>query len=66
VEIISTETRPSLTNHPAVDQAMPKLGPALLRRFESDEGYRNFPDTIPCRLYFDNPHPHVSRSSAEQ
>ena len=38
----------SIDVYSAVDEAIPKLGPALLERFESDEGYRNFTDTIPC------------------
>ncbi len=28
---------------------MPILGPTLLRRFESREGYRSFDDVIPAR-----------------
>ena len=27
---------------------MPKLGPALLRRFETDEGYKPFPEALTC------------------
>lgn len=32
----------------AVDATMPILGPTLLRRFESREGYRSFDDVIPA------------------
>ena len=32
-----------------VDKAMPALGPALLRRFESDRGYANFSETLTTR-----------------
>lgn len=32
-----------------VKAIMPRLGPALLSRFESEVGYRNFPETLDCR-----------------
>ncbi|WWC65006.1 uncharacterized protein I303_107620 [Kwoniella dejecticola CBS 10117] len=31
-----------------LDDKIGKIGPALMSRFESDEGYRNFPETIEC------------------
>ena len=31
-----------------LEAAKQTLAPALLRRFESDEGYCNFADTLPC------------------
>lgn len=31
-----------------LDRVMPSLGPRLLRRFESKEGYRAFDDVEPC------------------
>jgi len=32
-----------------LDRAMPQLGPALIQRFESKEGYRTFDDVETCR-----------------
>lgn len=32
--------------------AMPSLGPSLLHRFESKEGYREFDDVKPVREYY--------------
>ena len=29
-----------------VEEVMGRLGPALLRRFESNEGYSDFPETL--------------------
>ena len=33
----------------AVAEAMPRLAPALLRRFESDKGYEPFPEALTSR-----------------
>ena len=35
-------------NEGQIDSVMHKLGPRLLERFESGEGYRNFPETLTC------------------
>jgi hypothetical protein len=35
-------------NESQVEGVMHKLGPRLLERFESEEGYRNFPETLSC------------------
>lgn len=32
-----------------LDGKIDAIGPALMSRFESDLGYRNFPETIACR-----------------
>ncbi|KAK1923298.1 HAD-like domain-containing protein [Papiliotrema laurentii] len=39
--IVNAGAEPSL-----VDHALPRLGPSLLKRFESEAGYRNFPETL--------------------
>jgi hypothetical protein len=35
-----------------LERAMPKLGPALIQRFESKEGYRTFDDVETCRKHW--------------
>jgi hypothetical protein len=40
-----------------LDKAMSTLGPNLLERFESDRGYRNFPETLDCRTSLPNLQP---------
>lgn len=42
--IVNAGAEPSL-----VDHALPRLGPSLLKRFESEAGYRNFPETLDTR-----------------
>lgn len=32
-----------------LEKAMPTLGPSLIQRFESRQGYRTFEDVEPCR-----------------
>jgi hypothetical protein len=35
-------------DEPQVERVIHELGPRLLERFESEEGYRNFPETLTC------------------